>query len=175
MNPRITTAYFQGEILITNITGTDDAQVARAADLAYYTTIYEEEYLRKLLGDDLFDEYEAAIDALGTGEDPAQKWTDLIAQIYFTKNSKSMSPVADYVYFHYMRHNVTVTADGGQVTPNFENASYSGSSNKMVYVWNRMAKFTEDIREWIEDNIADYPLYDPDDPDPLRPINTIGL
>jgi len=175
MNPRITTSYFQGEILITNLTGSDDASTARATHLSYFTTIHEEQYLRLLLGDDLYDEFADAMDALGEGDPTPAKWSALIAEIYLTKNSLLFSPVADYVYFVYMRHSMTATTDGGQVTPAFENAGFSASSTKMVYAWNRMARETERIREWLNDNIATYDTYDEPDPDPLRPINTIGL
>jgi len=175
MVPRITTAYFQGTVLIPNITtGNSVLDTARASDLNYYTTLYEEEYLKYLLGDDLFDQYEAAVDALPPLGVLSAKWQALVDAIYFTKNSKYLSPAAYYIWFFYMKFNQSYTTNSGQAIPNKENAVNTEAWNKMVMNWNVMCELTDVIREWLDDNAATYDTYSKPSPDYLVRINRIG-
>jgi hypothetical protein len=180
MNPRITFDYFQGELLITNLTGDGDYISARGEDLLNFITPHELEYLEHLLGEDLYQEFADALDTAGNlYASLAAKWQALLLKIYPQDQTASpayyYSPAAGYVYFVYNRYQQSITTDGGQVTAKFENAEMITNWNKMTFAWNRMVSLSEIIREWIVDNIATYDTYSPPVPDPLVRINRIGI
>jgi hypothetical protein len=175
MTPQLTTAYFVGEIFIQDVIGAGDYVTARAAELANFWTIYEEEYLRMLLGDDLFDALEAADAAVVAPAVLGAPWSTLLAQIYFTKNSLPYSPAACYVYFKFTQHHLTVSKVNGEARSKNENAEMASAKLKLVAAWNRMVQFSDDITEWIIDNGDDYPLYAKPSPDYLVTINQFGI
>jgi hypothetical protein len=163
----ITAEYFIGKILIPNISETDNASLANADDLAYFIALY----LRKLLGNDLFDDYSA-----GIAEDPKPaKWKALEDEIYWSVGTVKLSPVANYIFFHFWRNRVTVPGANGDITPTYENAVYANADRRLVEAWNQMAEWSAEIMEWIEEHVADYPGYDPDADNELRGINAFGI
>jgi|26BtaG_2_1085354.scaffolds.fasta_scaffold25633_3 hypothetical protein len=188
MKPRLTNEYFVGEILILNLTGDGDPVDANQTDLRYYFTVYEIRYLKLLLGydydraqdgEDLFTEFNDALVAADNDYDSlSSKWQDLHDQIYPLKTDDNpfyVSPAAYYVYFFYTRQNVKIKTTTGNATPVFENAVASESVNTLVFAWNRMAELSDDISEWLLDNVSTYDTYVAATPNLLTPINRFGI
>lgn len=177
MKPRLKLEYFVGDLLIPNLSGDGDYISARRADLNHYLTVYELKYLEMLLGEDLFDEFSDALDAAGDAYDSlAAKWQALVDQIYpAEQNTFLISAAAYYVYFKYMRDAVTLTLDSGQSTPTHENATAGDSVNKLVFAWNRCVELSDDLAEWLIDNIDTYTTYATPVPYYLKPINRFGI
>lgn len=86
--PLLSPAYFTGELYIAGLNGSTDAAIANAYDLQWFINEYEEEYLRRLLGDDTYDEFAAGIIA-GTS-----KWIALKEKIYTSKTYNQETPAA---------------------------------------------------------------------------------
>jgi hypothetical protein len=149
--------YFQkGPIAIPNL-GTDGVKLANKNDLDTYITIYEEEYLRRLLGDDLYVAYIAGI-AVVT---PAARWTALRSQLLDSSNK--ISPIASYVWFMYKQDTQVVTTGSGDKKT--ANAGMEGSFNdkKAINVFNKLVADSGDIYDWLEDNAATYPEWEQED------------
>jgi len=171
----ITAASFIGEILIPNISGSGIAEQANLAALGYFIEKYEPLFLRALLGSDLYDAYAAGI-AIPS---PETKWTALKGKIYVSvgtsPNDYYLSPAADYIYFYYRRDQISTTLSNAEVQSKQENATVISPYEKMVSAWNSMSASVDLIREWIEDNISDYPEYLTAEKGVLTTINTFGI
>lgn len=154
--PFLTSSYFTGELFIPNISGTTAAAIANAAELTSFIAEYEPEYLTKLLGTDLYDEFKAGI-AVAV---PAAKWTALKAKIYDTTLYKS--PAAKYVYFFYQQKQKSYTTPTGEATALHENAQPAGLSFKQMRAWNKMVKENQLIWEWLDENSDTYDTFSTD-------------
>ena len=129
MSTYLTVDYFIGELNIPNITGTSPAAVANANNLKWFITEYEPQFLEMLLGEDLYAEFLAGM-AVVT---PDAKWTALKNKIYLTDtpNGIYLSPAANYVYYHYQRDHITVTASTGETKNAKEAGTPAQVSNTM--------------------------------------------
>lgn len=165
----LTVNYFIGELLIPNITGTAPAATASANNLKWFIAQYEPEFLELLLGTDLYEEFLAG---LAANPVPA-KWTALKNKIYQvdTQNGVYLSPAANYIYYHVMRDQITMTTSVGEVKPGKDAARPVSNTSKMVLAWNNMADKAEKIWEWLEENIDTYDTFDPYQENPFEKIN----
>jgi len=172
----ITAASFIGEILIPNVSGTGYAEIANLASLNVFIDKYEPLFLKELLGDDLYTAYAAGIAVTPT---PEAKWTALKNKIFVNIGTSPaivyLSPEANYIYFFFQRNQATVTLTNSEVQTKQENATVISPAQKMIDAWNSMANDTELIRDWINDNITDYPEYLTSDKGNLSHINIYGL
>lgn len=132
-------------------------------NLKRFIVLYEEEFMRLLLGDALYDAYIAGL-AADPGPIPA-KWTALDNQLYKVvgdvPNQVKLSPAANYVYWFYMRRNTTETTASGEKLVSTENATSIGSAPKVKLAWNEMAKRSQQIQQWITSKLSDYPEFVP--------------
>lgn len=154
--------YFVGEINLPH-TGSEDGY----AVVDQFINRYEQEYLQSVLGYDLWKAFTNGIAAT----EPEQKWIDLRDGKEFTnlsgyntkwmgfKNSELKSPIACYVYFHFMEDRVTDTAFIGEVKPSAENATQASPSAKMMNAWNRMAEMTDILYDFLRANEDTYPEF----------------
>lgn len=139
--------YFVGELDIAN---TNNANVE--ARLQWFIDKYEPEFLRLLLGADLYTSYVAGITVVDPDPVPAE-WLALQNFEGFKK------AIACYVYFHYMRDQFTQTVGLGEVKPTAENATRDDSSFKMARAINEVVRWVKDntLVEFINANVSDYP------------------
>jgi hypothetical protein len=154
----LSAAYFVGEILIPNISGTSTQEQANLLPLQIAMAKYEPMYLKMLLGEDLFTAYVAGI-AAGS---PDAKWVTLNNMIYYTDAALTaagtgISPVADYVYFYYQRSQATLTLTNSEVKAAHENFTVDSPAEKMIAAWNDMVRLSGEIQSYIIDN--DYPEF----------------
>lgn len=169
--PFLTTSYFVGELIIPNLTSTTAAGTANIAELQWFINTYEKEFLKYLLGDNLYDEFVAGIAVA----EPLAKWTNLKNQIYDGTNF--ISPAAGYVYFFFRRNRFTITMGSSEVKPLHENGETVGHAAKQVMAWNNMVKQCEDIWEWLEESTqaAIYTTYSDEFHGYLTRINEFGI
>ncbi len=156
----ISAAYFVGDLLIPNISGSTTTEQANLLPLQIAIAKQEPIYLKKLMGVDLYDAYVAGI-AVGS---PAAKWVTLNNLIYYTNTALTalntgISPVANYVYFKYMEQNATTTLTGIEGKGTHENFTVETPGPKMVAAWNEMVRLSEEIQDFIVDNDTDYPEF----------------
>lgn len=161
--PLIDISYFIGE---RNIPNTSYPDVSSLID--NLVVVHEREYLISLLGYELFKLFEA-----GLLDNPvAQKWLDIRDGVVYTgmdgrvkqwrgfvNASTFESPVADYVYYWYVRNNQSQTAAMGEVKSGSENAFPVSSAYKQSKAWNDMAEKSYSLYEFLQLNYATYPEF----------------
>lgn len=126
----LTEAYFQGDLYLPNLVTTKPEAVGvgrmvsavAESDLSYYVDKYEREFLRLLLGDELYDAFIAGLE-----EPDNARWLALKDKIYDTTGSYPLSPAANYVYYMLISHNVTATTMKGEVVPEQDYAKNASS------------------------------------------------
>jgi hypothetical protein len=154
--------YFVGEVLIPNLANTTLAGSSNIAELTSFCNLYEPKFLKRLLGEDLYDLYIAGIN---TGS-PDAKWTALKNKIYVISGVTPtyISPAANYVYFFLRRHYLTISVSSGEQKPEYQN-SVQAENFKLIKAWNLMVEMIEDFWEWIEEDaqVLSYPEFSYDD------------
>jgi hypothetical protein len=114
--------------------------------LDWFIAKYEDEFLVKLLGKELFDAYKEGISA----ETPLDVWVELDKQIYREKNGFKFSPAANYVYFEIINASVTDTTLAGVMKiEGGDGVKAASIVGKQVKAWNDMCDMVGDIRRWI--------------------------
>jgi len=96
---------------------------------------YEPEFLKELLGVDLYNEFVAGL-AVTPVEDIDPKWIALRDEM----DLKLM--IKCYVYYWYMTNLTTTSAGTSEVKANNENSTPTNNDDKNVKAWNKMAKKT---------------------------------
>jgi len=104
---------------------------------------FEPEYLKLLMGEELYAEYVSTISDA--------KWLPLIAKLKDT--STKISPIANFVYFYHRNENSIVSGDNGDYVPKMDNMQSVGVGVKMVIAWNDMVRLNATLMRWIYDYI----------------------
>lgn len=162
-------SYFVGHLLIPNISGTGPVYEGNAIEVIRNIQTHEPDYLKALLGVELYELFIAGI----AETTPAAKWTNLKALIIDT-NAKT-SPIAGYVYFHYMRDRVSIMTGAGEAVSNNENSNPALVQSKMIRAWNNMSNQSDKIIEFLIENSSTYPEWDSSENELLETINQFGL
>lgn len=156
----ITYEYFRGPL---NLPQTTNAQ--GQALLTQFITQYEPEFLRKALGMDLAADLITNIASL----DP--KWVELRDGVAFINtrnrqdrwvgfsNADKISPIANYVYYQFVKDGITATAGLGEVVPKAENADRVYPQLKLQRAWNLMADMIRTLHEWLRMDPDTYPEF----------------
>lgn len=156
MANQTTFSYFIGEYTVQNITGTHPAVTVNAADLNWFITKYEKEYLKMVMGEALYDEFVTGI-AAGS---PEAKWTELKAQLWDSTNY--VSPVAAYIWARQRQARVTQSSQMGEQKANVENGAVVSSDRKMIDAYNYAMSEGYLVAQWIQDRSTTYTTQDTD-------------
>jgi hypothetical protein len=158
-------SYFKGELSLPNIPASvwDEAahgvalalQTVGGADLCIFVDKYVTEYLIRLFGRELTEEF---LKEIGK-EFPPEIWVKLKNQLLIRMGSYKVSPLANYVYYWLMRDARTKTTPSGEADPDFDNAENVNNQYKLVKAWNDMVHMNFSIFSWFRDNIRDYEAY----------------
>lgn len=161
----IDSSYFTGELLVPNTTGTHPALSINTEELARFIVLYEREYLIKLLGKELYDEFIAH---------QSESWAvSLIAQL--KDSTLKISPIAFYIWYWWKCHNTTnITAQGEEYSSN-ENATVINPMHRLQHAYNKCVEMTYDVWEWMQANVDTFPVVPAPDFDSFRPINTFNI
>lgn len=169
----LSAAYFVGEIHIPNISGSSTSETANLLQLQIMIAKYEPLFLEKLMGADLYAAYIAGIAAAI----PDTRWATLQGKIYVTNLTLSVgfSPAANYVYWHFIKNNASLTLVNAEVKAAHENFTSFTQREKLVKAWNEMVRMSELIQEYIIDNLTTYPETDISQIYVFEPINSLGI
>lgn len=148
--------------------------IAVEGDIERYIREYETEYLIKALGYEIYREFSGY---LSSGEDGEARWEELKGRLVFSpvpgEESFMVSPIANYVYYHYLRnHQSDATVSG--VKKDSDEGDLVSAERKMCDAWNRMADMNTRLFAWIGSHREDYPGWRYD-PSLVRKINTFNL
>lgn len=165
----IDTTYFEGELSMGQITS---APVIAAVNL--FIQKYEDDLLTKLLGYELYKAYKAGIAVTPT---PDVKWTELRDGkeytnsngrllkwngLKFSNGSLKQSLIANYVYFQYLKDNISFTMGAGEAKPKSSSSDNVNPYPKMVRAWNEMVEWNWQLIEFLDEHEATYPEWDND-------------
>lgn len=155
----IDASYFVGEINL----------VINQERLNHFIKNYEMQYLIGFLGYDLYKQF---IEGLNVQPNAEAKWTKLKNGDEFTDynsrlnkwlgftNDFKKSPIANYVYYHYLRDGISQTTAVGEVQSNTQNSSVISPIDKMVRAYNEMVDLTNLAICYLQVNKATYPSFE---------------
>ena len=133
--------------------------------ISSFISKYEPEYLRKLLGDELYNDF-----LVHENEgDHGACWEELKSLLVSDYGEFKTSPIANYVYFHLLR-NTHSTATLNGVKADGETNLIS-PQRKMVYAWNDMVDSNRRIYVWAARRFKNIRI----DQEMLEPINEFNI
>lgn len=165
----IDTTYFNGKINVPNV----DNPVARGS-LAQFISEYEPDFLRKLLGPSLYAAYITGIAIVA----PDQKWLDLRDGTSYNYGGNTytwkgltqaitagtvtykFSPIANYIWYWWMRTNNTSTTSEGESSSKKANGNKVSPALKMATVWNVMAEWNRTFYQFLQASTDTYPEWE---------------
>jgi len=154
----IDASYFHSRLFLPQVN-----DVISRDDVRNFITRYEDEFLQKALGYELYQAFKSGIEA----PTPDQKWVDIKEGKEFTwygymfkwtgfVNDAKLSPIANYVYFKYMEDKASDITLVGAVVPNTDNGYRESGRFKMVDAWNEMVKLNENLLRFLYANTDIY-------------------
>lgn len=163
--------YFKAEIVIPNLSsvGNGASRLVAGANLDLLESFinkYEKSFLNELLGNELSNEFIKALKGELSG-----KWGELKSRLVDEQNHES--PIANYVYYWYMRNSVSTTTGVGEVETMSDNSMRVTPSLKMARAWNEMVDNVLDIACWLYDQKEFH--YKPCDSDIFHKINMMNI
>lgn len=157
----IDASYFFGPLLIAQKTD-------NAGSIQWLINDLEPTLLRAIMGYELYKAYTAGITAstqkyldirdgkeYETRADIPTKWNGLA----FTQGDSKKSLIANYVYWHWMEKDASVSTGTGEKVANAQNAVNASPGPKMVRAWNEMVVMIEELCEFLLSNETDYPEF----------------
>lgn len=176
-------SFFFGELNVAQKTES-------AGSLGIFIDEMEPRLLTDLLGYELYKAYTTGIAAvtpdakwlaIRDGKEYTNRsghltyWDGLI----FTKGTAKKSLIANFVYWHWMADQSTVTTGTGEKASAAANAVDVSPARKMVRAWNQMVKWNCEFVEFLLSNPTDYPefqnYYGRIPADLLKYQNTFGI
>jgi len=149
----------------TDFVGEYKISQSRFSDLDTYISNYEEFYLLRLLGADLYDLFIADL----TSTTPQVPQTAIYLAIFnkfHTDNNGSFEVsegikkmLMQFIYFHYVRDQQTYNSTAGTVVNDNENSQQKLFSGPLVDHYNKGVNNYKTIVNYILDNPNDYPEY----------------
>lgn len=151
-------SYFWGK-LQTGWSGTTE-QLSTANK---YIALYEPEYLKGVLGQSLYAAYLAT--------PTAQRFLDILNGKTYTYNDTEyiwqglvntmmkISPIANYVFFYYVRDNATSMTTVGNTSNTTENSTRVSPTDKLVFAWQGMAEVNISLYHFLSRNADTYPEF----------------
>lgn len=164
--PLIDITYFEGGVL--NIAQT--AQPAVAESVNAYIAQFEPEFMVKLFGLEFYNLFVAEmatarmqsllIGVTYTYNDKTYRWNGLQYIIGSGDTAVKQSPIANYVYWHYLRDNAELTLGIGTGVTTGENVTRTSPIRLQVKAWNAMVEQIIQLRDYLHRRANDYPEYD---------------
>ena len=156
--------YFRGELAIA---GLSSAPVTE--NLGFFITKYETEFLNKVLG---YAFAKLFLDGLAVvaPATPDQRWLDLRNGKAYTyqnvdgvwmgfQNASKQSPLANLIYYHYLRDQISQTVGVGQAQTNAENATIVSPAHKLMRAFNEMVDMQVSLVSYLLANADIYPEF----------------
>lgn len=139
------------------------ANTAEGNALQAYINKYETKYLRDMLGVTLYDLFIAGIDAddaIYTAIRDGGEFTDIDGIVKQWEGFVSGSnPIANYIYWHWLRDNQSTATTMGVRQPDSENSTAADATRKMVDAWNEMVQYNFLLNGYLYANRVHYSSY----------------
>lgn len=166
-------AFFQGPLLISGIVSPDVVPSlttsAITGDVDNYISYYETEYLIKVLGKEVYEQFSEYLQS--EEKEPVKLWDDLKSILVGAMGGMEISPIANYIYFFYARnHQSDVTVNG--VKKDNDVGELVSPIGKMVFAWNDMVRMNADLYKWLDTQHIEGWTFDKS---LLKPINMFNL
>lgn len=166
--------YFVGDLVIPNANSTNQAGVAVLERLTWFIEKYEPIFLKDLLGYDLWKLVDTQItqeeenspatplprlDRIINGYEytgqnaKVYKWRGLI----FTEGTTKQSMIANYVYWHWLKDQVSQTVGLGESATQAQNATLVSPTIKMNRAWDEISRQAMELNYFLQSNQTDYP------------------
>lgn len=134
---------------------------AIAGRIESYINQYEPEYLSKLLGEKLYNDF--------LSNEDSEQWEDFKKLIVKDNGCFKTSPIANYVYFFLVRDSQSKATVNGVKSDGDENLVSAGA--KLVSAWNNMVFENRKIYMWLCNEFHNVPT----EPELLETINSLGV
>lgn len=150
----INASYFVGKINLPQV-----GDSAGLANVQLFINQYEPEYLQRILGYDLWKVFTE-------GEPTDPRWEALLGGEEYIQYDKTRkfeglaampSPIAQYIYYHFMEDNAIHTVLTGTTVPKTANAIPSNPVPKLVQAWNDMVKLNRSLAAFLNAKSDVYP------------------
>lgn len=146
---RIDSTYFVRERSLPLSSAAAGVPAARTTNrdnvLQSFIDFYEPEFLKLILGDDLYEEYIAA--------PTSEKWTAFDSMMF--NETLHDSPVADYIYCKYQTNKDTVAEDGTLLV-NGDDAKRVPVTVRTIPVWNAMVRKLLPVFTYLTENYTTF-------------------
>lgn len=162
-------SYFRGDI---NIPGTTTTAVSER--LTWFCEKLETELLQKLLGYSMWKAFDA--DMKKSADQQDQKWKDLRDGKEYNDLTGTVrkwkgllanqgglvktSVISLYVYYWWVRDNVSNTTAIGEIQSESENGKKVTPALKLSRAWNEMSSWVEELILFMDANKATYPEWE---------------
>ena len=159
---------------LPNIT-TATGEASDLTELQAFITLKEVDYLEGFFGYELATIIQDAITAFNGGVAPTtpipSRIADILTGAEFTdihgrlqkwkglQRADLVSPIADYVYYHWRRMKISDTTISGEMVNDPESSTDIGAGQKMVTNWNYGVDQNKILADFIRANSASYPEY----------------
>jgi hypothetical protein len=168
----ISDLYFVGENYVPNVTILPGA-VSSITEFQTFIGLKETDYLEQFFGYELAKIIIAAVVAFNTDATPLPtriadiingvEFTDLNGRLQKWKGLKRptdlISPIANFVYYYWMRKEISKTTLSGEVMNETENSKNIGRASKMYTNWETGVIQNRILAEFMQVNLATYPEY----------------
>ena len=169
----IDSTYFTGEIIIKGLhsgNGTPSAtDSAIRGDLDTFIYKYEPLYLENMFGSEIHEE----LDIYLKGRNAFSVKIDKMEKILSFLTINGFSPIANYVYFYYVRSRQSISSPIG-VEKEIDKSVITDMISKSVIAWNGMVSMNRRIADYMSKNTKTYPFWSCKD-FMLMNINEYGL
>jgi len=131
--------------------GTDsDVHTTIIKEVEYCIDLYEREYLKSILGNELYAEYISDMNDLVK----AAKWSDFNAQLIVDSES-FISPIANYIFYHYIKRNNVSYINGQFQIEKIEGVTVVDTEIQRNKVWNDMVAMNLTFLNWFVSNVPE--------------------
>lgn len=137
-------SYFTGILSLGIIWDIDDDSITRRAErdnIQSYIDLYEKKYIRMILGKSMSREF---IGYLSSNKNDVSKWEFLKKKL----SIKGYSPLANYVYFHYVRRCGIKQTPVGTVYASDD--KMANPNTLLISAWNDMVQMNEEIYDFLK-------------------------
>ena len=128
----------------------DDIYTSIIKEIEYCIDLYERNYLKAILGSELYAEYISDM----SSQETAAKWADFNAKLIFDDKAY-ISPIANYIFYNYLTRNAVNYVDGRYEigkSEGFDRMSIEEQKNK---VWNEMVEMNQTLLTWFYSNLPE--------------------
>ena len=164
----VDSTFFFGPLRIEGYGSATRTGDAIAEEMQRYIALYECRYLRLLLGKELAAEFAAYLEQ--EDKEPEPRWEKLLSALVPVP---CVSPIANYVFFYYVRRNQRSVTPLGVTETNSDNKVVS-CDFLTVGAWNDMVDMNRDVACFLQGNAGDYPGLMTDD-ELLTKINVLSV